>query len=71
VSHGYPPRLLRYIAVVMAVAVPVVVGAIARIAGSPPETDLVVGLIVFSVAALVSELKPRARSAQSRWRSSS
>jgi diguanylate cyclase (GGDEF)-like protein/putative nucleotidyltransferase with HDIG domain len=58
VSPGYPPRLLRYIIAVMAVAVPVAAGAIARIASSPVDTDVIVGLIVFSLAALAAELKP-------------
>jgi len=58
VSRTYPPRLLRYITVVIAAAVPVAVGAIARIVESPPHGEVIFGVLVFSIAALATELKP-------------
>jgi len=57
-SRSYPPRLLRYVLTVIAVTVPVAVGAILRIVSSPPPGDVVVGVIAFGAAALAAEAKP-------------
>ena len=57
-SHSYPPRLLRYVVAVIAVTVPVAVGAILRIASAPPPADVVIGVLAFSAAALAAEAKP-------------
>jgi diguanylate cyclase (GGDEF)-like protein/putative nucleotidyltransferase with HDIG domain len=58
-SHSsYPPRLLRYVVAVIAVTVPVAVGAILRIASAPPPADVIVGVVAFAAAALAAEAKP-------------
>ena len=43
---------------VIAVTVPVAVGAILRIASAPPPADVVIGVLAFSAAALAAEAKP-------------
>jgi diguanylate cyclase (GGDEF)-like protein/putative nucleotidyltransferase with HDIG domain len=58
VSHRYPPRLLRYVIAIIAIALPVAVGAIVRIGLEPPDDSVVFGLVVFAVAALAAEFKP-------------
>jgi diguanylate cyclase (GGDEF)-like protein/putative nucleotidyltransferase with HDIG domain len=57
-SHGYPPRLLRYALIVIATGIPVAVGAFATIAAAPPDANTAVAVVAFALAALVAELKP-------------
>src|SRR6266536_5849725 len=57
-SQSYSPRLLRYATIVIAVTVPVVVGAILRIASAPPSLPVAAGVLVFWAAALAAEAKP-------------
>ncbi|HYX86496.1 MAG TPA: diguanylate cyclase [Gaiellales bacterium] len=57
-SHSYSPRLLRYATAVIAVTVPVAVGAILRIASAPPRPAVIAGVLVFAAAALAAEAKP-------------
>ena len=54
----YPPRLLRYLTLVIVASVPVIAGSVATIIASPPTADTVVGVVVFAVAALAAEFKP-------------
>jgi diguanylate cyclase (GGDEF)-like protein/putative nucleotidyltransferase with HDIG domain len=54
----FPPRLLRYVVAVIAVAVPVAVGAILKVADSAPGPATLVGVLVFVAAALAAEFKP-------------
>ena len=53
-----PPRLLRYVVTVIAVTVPVAVGAALTAAASPPAKDALAGVCVFALAALAAEFKP-------------
>ncbi len=53
-----PPRLLRYVVTVIALTVPVAVGAILKVAASTPTLGTVAGVMVFAVAALAAEFKP-------------
>lgn len=53
-----PPRLLRYVITVIAMTVPVAVGAVLKAVASPPSRATLVGVLVFSVAALAAEFKP-------------
>ena len=46
-SQTYPPRLLRYVTVMIAVTVPVAVGAVLQIAANPPDAGTVAGVILF------------------------
>jgi diguanylate cyclase (GGDEF)-like protein/putative nucleotidyltransferase with HDIG domain len=57
-SHTYPPRLLRYVTVMMAATVPVAVGAVLQIAASPPSAGTVTGVLLFFLAATAAEYKP-------------
>jgi diguanylate cyclase (GGDEF)-like protein len=57
-SHTYPPRLLRYVTVMIAVTVPVAVGAVLQIASDPPGAGTVAGVILFFLAATAAEYKP-------------
>ena len=57
-SQTYPPRLLRFITAVIAVTVPVAVGAIVQIATSPPDAGTMLGVALFFAAALAAEYKP-------------
>ena len=57
-SQTYPPRLLRFIAAIVAVTVPVAVGAVLHIATHPPGTGTAVGVALFFAAALAAEYKP-------------
>jgi len=57
-SHTYPPRLLRFVAIMLAVTIPVAVGAVLQIASTPPDAGTAVGVALFFVAALAAEYKP-------------
>ena len=57
-NASLPPRLLRYVVTVIAVTVPVAVGAALTAASSPPATDTLAGVLVFAIAALAAEFKP-------------
>ena len=57
-SHTYPPRLLRFVAVMLALTIPVAVGAVLKIASAPPDAGTAVGVALFFVAALAAEYKP-------------
>jgi diguanylate cyclase (GGDEF)-like protein/putative nucleotidyltransferase with HDIG domain len=57
-SQTYPPRLLRFVIAVVALTVPVAVGAILSIAASPPDAGTALGVGLFFVAALAAEYKP-------------
>ncbi len=57
-SQTHSPRLLRYVAAVIAAAVPVVAGAVISVAASPPSVRVAGGAAAFALAALLSELKP-------------
>jgi diguanylate cyclase (GGDEF)-like protein/putative nucleotidyltransferase with HDIG domain len=53
-----PPRLLRYVIAVIALTVPVAVGAVLKAAASPPDRSTLAGVLVFAAAALAAEFKP-------------
>jgi diguanylate cyclase (GGDEF)-like protein/putative nucleotidyltransferase with HDIG domain len=53
-----PPRLLRYVIAVIALTVPVAVGAVLKAAASPPDRSTLAGVLVFGIAALAAEFKP-------------
>jgi diguanylate cyclase (GGDEF)-like protein len=57
-SQEYSPRLLRYAGAVIAAAVPVIAGAVVSLATHPPDASVVVGVVVFGLAAIAAELKP-------------
>lgn len=57
-SQTYPPRLLRFAIAVVALTVPVAVGAVLRIAASPPDAGTIIGVGLFFIAALAAEYKP-------------
>jgi diguanylate cyclase (GGDEF)-like protein/putative nucleotidyltransferase with HDIG domain len=57
-SQTYPPRLLRFVIAIVALTVPVAVGAVLHIAASPPDAGTAVGVALFFVAAVVAEYKP-------------
>src|SRR5262245_9032905 len=56
---GYPPRLLGYVIAVIAIGVPIIAGAAASLAlGGRPAAEEAIGMVVFFVCALASELRP-------------
>src|SRR5512132_4206765 len=55
---GYAPRLFGYVIAVIAVAVPIVVGAVAALALAPPDARTAIGVAVFFSLTLLAELKP-------------
>src|SRR5919198_1135198 len=55
---GYAPRLFGYATTVIAVAVPIVVGAVAAVVFDSPAPGTVVGVAVFFSLTLLAELKP-------------
>jgi len=57
-SQTYPPRLLRFVAATVALTIPVAVGAILKIAASPPDAGTALGVGLFFVAAVAAEYKP-------------
>jgi diguanylate cyclase (GGDEF)-like protein/putative nucleotidyltransferase with HDIG domain len=57
-SASLPPRLLRYVTAVIALTVPVAVGAALKAAASPPDRSTLAGVLVFAGAALAAEFKP-------------
>jgi diguanylate cyclase (GGDEF)-like protein/putative nucleotidyltransferase with HDIG domain len=57
-SRTFPPRLRRYVIAVIALTVPVTVGAVLRIATDPPSGGVLIGVVVFCLAALAAEAKP-------------
>ncbi len=57
-SHTYPPRLLRYVTAMIAVTVPVAVGAVLQIAANRPHAGTVAGVLLFFLAATAAESKP-------------
>jgi diguanylate cyclase (GGDEF)-like protein/putative nucleotidyltransferase with HDIG domain len=57
-KHGYPPRLYWYIGAVLGVAVPVVAGAVVRVALDPPATEAAVGILLFFGLTLLADMKP-------------
>jgi diguanylate cyclase (GGDEF)-like protein/putative nucleotidyltransferase with HDIG domain len=57
-SHTYPPRLLRYVTVMIAATVPVAVGAVLQIAANPPDVGTAAGVLLFFLAATAAEYKP-------------
>ncbi len=57
-SQSHSPRLLRYVAAVVAVAAPAAVGAIVSLATSPPSASVAIGAVLFGLAAIACELKP-------------
>ena len=56
--RGYAPRLFGYVVAVIAVAVPIVVGAVAAVALDPPDAHTAIGVAVFFSLTLLAELKP-------------
>ena len=58
VSSGYPPRLRALIASALALAIPVVVGAVVSIALHPPGLAEGLAVLLFLALALLAELKP-------------
>jgi diguanylate cyclase (GGDEF)-like protein/putative nucleotidyltransferase with HDIG domain len=54
----YPPRLLRYLTLVIVASIPVIAGSVATIIATPPTAETVVGVVVFALAALAAEFKP-------------
>jgi hypothetical protein len=54
----YPPRLLRYLTLVIVASSPVIAGSVATIIATPPTAETVVGVVVFALAALAAEFKP-------------
>ena len=57
-SASLPPRLLRYVTAVIALTVPVAVGAVLKAVASPPDRTTLAGVLVFAAAALAAEFKP-------------
>jgi diguanylate cyclase (GGDEF)-like protein/putative nucleotidyltransferase with HDIG domain len=57
-SPAFPPRLRRYVIAVIAATIPVSVGAVLRIVTNPPRGSVIVGVLVFALAALAAEAKP-------------
>jgi diguanylate cyclase (GGDEF)-like protein/putative nucleotidyltransferase with HDIG domain len=57
-NDSLPPRLLRYVVTVIAVTVPVTVGAALTVVAHPPAKDTLAGVLVFALAALAAEFKP-------------
>ncbi|MDX6520655.1 MAG: hypothetical protein QOG02_1537 [Gaiellales bacterium] len=57
-SHMYPPRLLRYVAVMITATVPVAVGAVLQILANRPSAATVAGVVLFFLAATAAEFKP-------------
>lgn len=57
-DHAYPPRLRRLIAIVLALALPVVAVAAARVAAEPPAAGEALAVVLFLGLALLAELKP-------------
>jgi diguanylate cyclase (GGDEF)-like protein/putative nucleotidyltransferase with HDIG domain len=57
-SQTYPPPLLRYVAAVMAAAIPVVAAALLEIGGNPPDAAVAAGVAVFALAAITAEFQP-------------
>ena len=55
---AYPPRLIRYTTAIILVAVPVVAAALFFIAGRPLQTDDLLGIALFALAATIAESKP-------------
>jgi diguanylate cyclase (GGDEF)-like protein/putative nucleotidyltransferase with HDIG domain len=53
-----PPRLLRYVTAVIALTIPVAVGAVLNAAATPPDRSTLTGILVFAAAALTAEFKP-------------
>jgi diguanylate cyclase (GGDEF)-like protein/putative nucleotidyltransferase with HDIG domain len=57
-ATSLPPRLLRYVITVIAMTVPVAVGAVLKAVASPPDQATLIGVLVFAAAALAAEFKP-------------
>jgi diguanylate cyclase (GGDEF)-like protein/putative nucleotidyltransferase with HDIG domain len=57
-SHSYPPRLLRYVTVIIAMTVPVAVGAALHIAQGALDAGTLAGVVLFFLAATAAEYKP-------------
>jgi diguanylate cyclase (GGDEF)-like protein len=55
---GYPPRLFGYALAIIALGVPITVGAVMRAVLAPPPLHTLVGVGVFFVLTLLAELKP-------------
>ncbi len=56
--RGYAPRLFGYVIALIAVATPIVVGAVAAVALDPPRARTAVGVAVFFSLTLLAELNP-------------
>src|SRR4051794_29846566 len=56
--RGYAPRLFGYVIAVIAVATPIVVGAVAAVALDPPGARTAIGVAVFFALTLLAELNP-------------
>ena len=56
--RGYAPRLFGYVIAVIAVATPIVVGAVAAVALDPPGARTAIGVAVFFSLTLLAELNP-------------
>ena len=56
--RGYAPRLFSYVIAVIAVAMPIVVGAVAAVALDPPGARTAIGVAVFFSLTLLAELNP-------------
>jgi len=57
-APAYPPRLLRYVAAVVAAAVPTAIAALTMVANQSPGRNVLLGAGACTVAALAAELKP-------------
>jgi diguanylate cyclase (GGDEF)-like protein len=57
-SSGYPPRLRLLIATALALAIPVVVGAVVSLALDPPGAPEALAIALFLALAMLAELKP-------------
>jgi diguanylate cyclase (GGDEF)-like protein/putative nucleotidyltransferase with HDIG domain len=55
---AYSPRLRWYLRIVIAIAVPLAVGAVVAVARGDHTTETLLGFLVFTVAAAAAELKP-------------
>ena len=67
-GRGYPPRLLGFALLTIAVGLPIVAGAVAHILGDDrPSTHAAVGIAVFFLLALAAELRPVPLDVDGEW----
>jgi diguanylate cyclase (GGDEF)-like protein/putative nucleotidyltransferase with HDIG domain len=67
-GRGYPPRLLGFVLPVIAVALPIVAGAVSHIIGHDwPSAHVVLAIGVFFLLALAAELRPVPLDVEGEW----